>query len=374
MYQAIVSPQEGKFIAARAGQLAAMQLPSAYYAELADLADSDGVVPDWFGDAARQAWSIELAGRPVKDVLVVRAPSVLPVAYSRASWEINKGCNFSCEHCYLEQRPFAGLALGDKFRLLDLLRDMGVIWFEITGGEPLIDQDFVPAYKRAHSAGMMMEILTNGSRLYRDQLLETFTVHRPHKITVSMYGASPETADALTQTRGAFKNAYRGMVAAAGAGLPVEVTLIITKHNVEELDEMRAMVRDLGLPFKEYASISPTYTGKGSTLATQVPSLIGKSDVFQGCPAGHTSFHVDPLGFATMCKVGRDNPINLVAEGPDGLLRLPAIADAQMLRTGGCTDCKLSSTCRVCRPMARVYQEAKAPLSHYCQHGMKEEP
>lgn len=215
-------------------------------------------------------------------------------------------------------------------------------------------------------------VATNGSRLYRDELLETFAVHRPHKITVSMYGASPETADALTQTRGAFKNAYRGMTAAAGVGLPIEVTLIITKHNVEELDEMRAMVRDLGLPFKEYASISPTYTGKGSTLAAQVPGLIGKSDVFQGCPAGHTSFHVDPLGFATMCKVGRDNPINLVIEGPDGLLRLPGIADAQMLRTGGCTGCKLSSTCRVCRPMARVYQEAKAPLSHYCQHGMKE--
>ncbi|MDG4793827.1 radical SAM protein [Micromonospora sp. WMMD1082] len=373
MYQAIVSPQESKFVAVRAGQQAAIQLPSAYYGELAEVADSDGVVPDWFGVAARQAWGIELAGRPIHDVLVVRAPSVLSVTYSRASWEINKGCNFSCEHCYLEQRPFAGLPLTDKLRLLDMLRDMGVIWFEITGGEPLIDQDFVPAYKRAHTAGMMVEILTNGSRLYRDDLLETFAVHRPHKITISMYGASPETADALTQTRGAFKSAYRGMVAAAGASLPVEVTLIITKHNVEELGEMRAMVRDLGLSFKEYGSISPTYTGKGSTLATQVPSMVGKSDIFQGCPAGHTSFHVDPHGFATMCKVGRDSPINLISEGPEGLLRLPGIADVQMLRTGGCSGCKISSTCRVCRPMARVYQEAKAPLSHYCQHGMKEE-
>jgi hypothetical protein len=372
MYQAIVSPQEDLFVAVRPGRQEAMQLPSAYYAELADYADCDGEVPDWFGDAARRAWGVELAGRPIGDVLVVRPPSVLPVTYSRASWEINKGCNFSCEHCYLEQRPFAGLALADKFRLIDMLRDMGVIWFEITGGEPLIDPDFVASYQRAHAAGMMMEILTNGSRLHRDELLDAFTVHRPHKITVSMYGASPETADALTQTRGAFKSAYRGMVAAAGAGLPVEVTLIITKHNVEELDEMRAMVRDLGLPFKEYGSISPTYTGKDSTLAAQVPDLIGKDDIFQGCPAGHTSFHVDPLGFATMCKVGRDNPINIVTQGPQGLLRLPAIADAQMLRTGGCDGCKLSSTCRVCRPMARVYQEAKAPLSHYCQHGMKE--
>lgn len=71
---------------------------------------------------------------------------------------------------------------------------------------------------------MMMEILTNGSRLYREDLLDAFRRRQPHKITVSMYGASPETADALTQTRGAFKNAYRGLVAAAAAGLPVEVT------------------------------------------------------------------------------------------------------------------------------------------------------
>ena len=372
MYQAIVSPQEDKFIAVRAGQSAAMQLPSRYYAELANLADQNANIPGWFAEVAQQAWGLDLTARPVNDALVVRPPSVLPVTYSRASWEISKGCNFSCEHCYLEQRPFAGLPLADKLRLIDMLRDMGVIWFEITGGEPLIDPDFVPSYERAHAAGMMMEILTNGSRLYREDLLDAFRRRQPHKITVSMYGASPETADALTQTRGAFKNAYRGLVAAAEAGLPVEVTLIITKHNVAELDEMRAMVRDLGLRFKEYASISPTYTGKGSTLATQVPDLIGKGDVFQGCPAGHTSFHVDPHGFATMCKVGRDNPISLITEGPQGLLRLPGIADAQMLRIGGCTGCKLSSTCRVCRPMARVYQEAKAPLNHYCQHGMKE--
>jgi hypothetical protein len=125
MYQAIVSPQENLFVAVRASRQEAMQLPSAFYAELADLADLDGTVPDWFGDAARRAWGVELAGRPINDVLAVRAPSVLPVTYSRASWEINKGCNFSCEHCYLEQRPFAGLALTDKFRLLDMLRDMG---------------------------------------------------------------------------------------------------------------------------------------------------------------------------------------------------------------------------------------------------------
>ncbi|XVU25329.1 radical SAM protein [Actinoplanes sp. CA-054009] len=373
MFEAIVSPQEDQFVAVRPGHPAAMQLPAALYGTLADLADQNGVVPDWFADAAAQAWTVNLWHQPVRDALLVRPPSTLPVTYCRASWEINLGCNFACEHCYLETRPFAGLDLPEKLHLIETLRDMGVLWFQITGGEPLIDPHFAPTYRAAHDAGMMLEILTNGSRLARPEILDLFQTSRPHKITVSMYGASPETAYALTRTKSAFKNTYAGLAAAAHAKLPVEVTIIITKHNIDELNEMRALVRDLDLPFKEFGSISPTYTGNGSTLDSQTPGYLDKSAIFQGCPAGHTSFHVDPHGNATMCKVGRENPINIITEGPQGLLRLPTIADAQMLRTGGCSGCTLSSTCRVCRPMAKVYQAAKAPLSHYCQHGNKEE-
>ena len=365
----IVSPQEDIYVAVRPGVQAGMQLPASHYDELATAAASGADVPSWFVTAARQAWQIDLAGLPTGVAVAVRPRPSGPVVYSRASWEINKGCNFSCEHCYLEQRPFAGLPLADKLRLVDMLAAMGVLWFQITGGEPLIDPDFPPAYQRAHDAGMMLEILTNGSRLARPELIHLFTTARPHKITVSMYGANAETADALTQTRGAFKNTYRGLLAARDAGLPVEVTIIITKHNVADLAAMRALIDDMGFARNEYGSISPTYTGKGTTLQTQAPGYLDKSAVFAGCPAGHTSFHVDPHGLATMCKVGRDHPISLITEGPEGLSRLPTIADAQMLRTGGCTGCTLSSTCRVCRPMARVYQEAKAPLENYCQHG-----
>jgi molybdenum cofactor biosynthesis enzyme MoaA len=370
MYQAIVSPQEDTFVAVRPGEQAAMQLPDTHYAELVGLADTErAVVPQWFADAAYQAWSLNLSGTRLTDVVKVRGPSVAPVVYSRASWEINMGCNFSCEHCYLEQRPFAAMNLTDKLRMIDMLRDVGVLWFQITGGEPLIDPDFLAGYTRAYDAGMMLEVLTNGSRLSRPAILDAFALRRPHKITVSMYGASPDTADRLTNTRGAFKNTYEGLEAAAAAGLPVEVTLIITKHNVDELDEMRALVADLGLASKQFGSISPTYTGNGKTLDTQAPGYLDKSAIFAGCQAGHTSFHVDPHGAVTMCKVGRDHPITLITEGLQGLSRLPSTADAQMLRTGGCTGCTLSSTCRVCRPMARVYQEAKAPLRNYCQHG-----
>lgn len=100
-----------------------------------------------------------------------------------------RAATFSCKHFYLELRPFEGLALSDKLRLIDMLVEIGVFWFQTTGGEPLIDPDFPAVYEHARRAGMMIEILTNGSRLARPRLVELFRQRPPYKIVVSLYGS-----------------------------------------------------------------------------------------------------------------------------------------------------------------------------------------
>ncbi|WP_240804282.1 hypothetical protein [Streptomyces sp. A0592] len=136
---------------------------------------------------------------------------------------------------------------------------------------------------------------------------------------------------------------------------------------------MRAWAGRLGLPWREYANMSPTIHGGAETLPTQSPEHLTRRAPFTGCPAGHTFFRVDAHGHASICKVGRDPYVDLDAEGVEGLARLGAGADPLMLRTGGCAGCTLSGSCRVCRPMARIFQEAKAPLVSYCQHGQPKE-
>ncbi|MGH3548162.1 MAG: hypothetical protein ACRDQU_08615, partial [Pseudonocardiaceae bacterium] len=89
---------------------------------------------------------------------------------------------------------------------------------------------------------------------------------------------------------------------------------------------------------------------------------------FTGCNAGHTFFHVDPHGMASICKVGRDPQIPLLEEGVEGLARLGGIADGLLLRQGGCAGCTLSGSCGTCMPLVTLYRKAKAPLSAYCQH------
>ncbi|MFD7236475.1 radical SAM protein [Streptomyces syringium] len=368
MHEVIASPQEDRFVVVRPGARGGMQIPSAMHRELADAADARLPVPSWLADAANTAWGINLAGHRCDRAVLVRP--ITRVRYSRATWEINQGCNYNCEMCYLAQRQFEGLPLGQKFRLLALLRDAGVLRLQITGGEPLIDPHFRATYQHAYSMGMLIDILTNGSRLH--QHLDLLSTMPPNRVTVSLYGATAPVFDSLTRTKGSHRNTMRGLAAAKEAGVPVEITIIITRHNAFELDAMRATAEQYAVAYNEFSNISPTYQGTSDPLASQAAGFLNKSAIFKGCPAGHTFFHVDPHGNATMCKIGRENPISLMTEGLDGLLRLPAIADAQMLRTGGCSGCALSATCRVCRPLAKAYQAAEAPLESYCQHGDKE--
>jgi MoaA/NifB/PqqE/SkfB family radical SAM enzyme len=370
MHDLIATPFQDHYLVLRPGSSRAVKVGGAKFAELDRAVSRAEPVPAWLGDVARRVWGVDTSGRAADAAVLVRESG--PYGFSRATWEINLGCDFDCEHCYLGAKRFGGLDLDGKTRLLTVLRDAGVVWLQITGGEPLIDPHFPAAYRLAHELGMQVELLSNGSQLSRTRILDLLTALPPVKMSLSVYGASAETYDGLTRRRGAFKRFTRGLDAVVAAGLNFDLSLIVTNRNAHEAEAMRAWAARLGVPHREYANISPTVHGGAETLPSQSPEHLTSRAPFTGCPAGHTFFHVDPFGRASICKVGREPSIDLPTEGLAGLGRLGSIAGSLMLRTGGCNGCQLSGTCRVCRPMAKVFQEAKAPLHHYCQHGTKE--
>ncbi|MFE2536277.1 radical SAM protein [Streptomyces sp. NPDC059371] len=363
MPELVATPFADRRLVLRRGSPKAVQLPHARFEELR----TRSTVPGWLADAVAAQWQMDVCGQALADVVLMREPG--PYGFSRATWEINLGCDYDCEMCYLGEKRFEGLDMAGKRRLLEVMRDAGVIWLQITGGEPLIDPDFLESYRLANEMGMQLEILSNGSQLRRDRVLDVLRAYPPTKLTLSLYGATAGTYDAVTRRRGGFDRFREGVHKALAAGLRIDLSLIIVRTNAHEADAMRTWAAELGVPFREYANISPTIHGGAETLPSQSPEYLTDRKPFTGCPAGVTFFHADPFGRASICKVGREPNIDLTAEGVPGLARLGQIAGPLMLRTGGCSGCKLSATCRVCRPMAQVFQAAKAPLKNYCQHG-----
>lgn len=49
------------------------------------------------------------------------------VRVRRASYELNLGCNYDCDHCYLGEKLFAGLDWPSRQRLLDVMAEAGVL-------------------------------------------------------------------------------------------------------------------------------------------------------------------------------------------------------------------------------------------------------
>ena len=192
---------------------------------------------------------------------------------------------------------FDGLAWPQRQRLLYVLRDAGVLWLQLTGGEPLIDPLFADVYTLAHELGMMISISTNGSRLADPRILDLFTRYRPYRLTLSVYGATAGSYDSLTRRRGAFVRFTRGLTAAHEAGLPIKLNLIVTRHNADDLDAMIAQAQRLGLPHQVFPTLSPTIYGGGENLPAQSVTHLRQRRAFTSCAAGHTFFHVDPRGW-----------------------------------------------------------------------------
>ncbi|NEE42209.1 radical SAM protein, partial [Streptomyces sp. SID7982] len=94
MHQLIASPYNGTFLIARPGSKGGMRIPRALYEELASTAESSSPLPAWLLDHARTAWNVDLAGAVMRDAVLVRPE--IRLGYGRATYEINKGCNFNC--------------------------------------------------------------------------------------------------------------------------------------------------------------------------------------------------------------------------------------------------------------------------------------
>lgn len=369
MHELIVSPYPGGYIVVKAGNEGGLRVSRARYYELVQ-APSDSHIPDWLVDAVLAGWGADLRNHLVGDAICIRPET--RYGYARATYELNLGCNYDCEHCYLGEKRFAGLDWPGRERLLRLMAEAGVLWIQLTGGEPLIDPLFSETHTLAFDLGMMIQISTNGSRLHRPQLLELLTTRRPYRVTVSIYGATPESYDGLTRRRGAFDRFMKGLRGARDAGLPLRFNIVVTNHNAHELNAMKALADSMEGQHFVYSNISPTIYGGGDVFSSQSAQHLKKErKPYQGCNAGLTHFHSDPHGIASICKVARDAPdtVDLMTHGLAGLRRLEEASERLLTRHGGCTGCTLQGTCGTCMPLADLYRKAQAPLRAFCQHG-----
>jgi mycofactocin biosynthetic radical S-adenosylmethionine protein MftC len=163
------------------------------------------------------------------------------------TWEWTYACNLSCTHCLSSsgRRDPAELTTAEMRSVIDELRSMQVFYVNVGGGEPTVRPDFWELLDYAVANQVGVKFSTNGLRLDADRARRLAATDYVD-VQVSLDGASREVNDAV-RGRGSYDMALRAMASLAEAGFRnFKISVVMTRHNVPELDEFAALANRFG--------------------------------------------------------------------------------------------------------------------------------
>ena len=130
--------------------------------------------------------------------------------------ELTARCNNDCRHCYinlpagdLEARQNE-LSLAEISDIADQAVDLGALWCLVTGGEPLLRQDFAEIYLMLKRKGLLVSVFTNAC-LVTEEHVALFKNYPPRDLEVTVYGITQETYERVTRRPGSYAAFRRGL-------------------------------------------------------------------------------------------------------------------------------------------------------------------
>jgi len=163
--------------------------------------------------------------------------------------EITARCNNDCRHCYINQpagdraAKAAELTTAEILSLASEAADMGAMWCLLTGGEPLLRDDFEAIYLGLKRLGLLLSVFTNAC-LITPAHVKLFGQYPPRDIEVSVYGATRETYEAVTRRRGSYDAFVRGLDLLLESGVKVRLKAMALRSTAHELDQISRFCRE----------------------------------------------------------------------------------------------------------------------------------
>lgn len=145
--------------------------------------------------------------------------------------EPTRRCNFRCIHCYAMSPTITAfqkqheMAFEQYLGLIDRLDEIGVMAIYITGGEPFLRKDTMEILKYIDSKGIRHAILTNGSLLDDETIIDLKNVN-PSYVSVSVDDYREEQFEKI-RGKGMYKKVLKNVRKLVSAGLEVQINSVV---------------------------------------------------------------------------------------------------------------------------------------------------
>ena len=304
-----------------------------------------------------------------------------------ASYNVTGRCNMKCLFCEWWKTDRPELPTKKALAAIDSVCSLGVPFFDLSGGEPLLRKDLSALAKRAASHGCMVSMNTNGTLLNENRLSEMANVL--DLVVVSLDGPK-EVHDKIRGVPGTFDKAVEAISLLKSQGIKVGINSVATPWNIDILprfiEEFRSQV--------DFAQIQPIHPyppppenvpsdkqvlhlidyllklkrSDPSFLAIPTDFLKGFEQFFKCkapkiCHAGELYIAIDPSGKLLACPARSDIVLgDALSDSVDAMLK--GTRDSEGWRkVSACKGCWLECTAGVSMMLQNPLKEASQLVS-----------
>lgn len=176
------------------------------------------------------------------------ANSNIPI---NGSFELLPLCNMDCEMCYvrlsrreMEEKGRMRTA-SEWLALAKQAKEAGTLFLLLTGGEPLLYPDFKELYLSLQNMGFILTVNTNGT-LMDEEWAEFFSLHKPRRINLTLYGSDNETYHTLCRLENGFDRAVNGVKLLRERNVEVKLGCSAVNTNLKDIDRIFGLADSLG--------------------------------------------------------------------------------------------------------------------------------
>ena len=188
-------------------------------------------------------------------------------------WEVTRACALACKHCRaaaIDVRDPLELSTAEGLELLDDVAAMETPLVVLTGGDPLQRDDLEDLVRAGVARGLRMATIPAATpRLTRERLV-SLKEAGVSQLAFSLDAPDAATHDAFRGVEGSFERTMFGARTTREIGVPLQINTVFGPWNIDRVDEVAAMVEQLGVSFWEVFVLVPV--GRGTEAGELSPA------------------------------------------------------------------------------------------------------
>ncbi len=170
--------------------------------------------------------------------------------------ELNYKCNLNCKHCYNHKNMDEYfISFEQAKKSVDEAYNLGIIRVVLTGGECMLNKDFIKIAGYIRSKYLNLYVSTNGQILHDNKKIfnELLSLY-PSKIKISLYSMEQKIHDYITGVDGSWQKTVNVIKKLKNSGVKVSISTPVLSCNKDSYKKVIEFGKSIGVKVAEYPS------------------------------------------------------------------------------------------------------------------------